>query len=55
MFSDNRYREKLKELTEKHFSEKGISLEETSYTENENDGIDDEEPQKDLEEFEDEI
>lgn len=55
VFSDNRYREKLKELTEKHFSEKGISLEETSYTENENDGIDDEEPQKDLEEFEDEI
>ena len=55
VFSDNRYREKLKELTEKHFSEKGISLEETSYTENENDGIDDEEHQKDLEEFEDEI
>ena len=55
VFSDNRYREKLKELTEKHFSEKGISLEETSYTENENDGIDDEEPQKELEEFEDEI
>ena len=55
VLSDNRYREKLKELTEKHFSEKGISLEETSYTENENDGIDDEEPQKDLEEFEDEI
>ncbi|CAG7589109.1 hypothetical protein PEPTYR26121_00946 [Peptoniphilus tyrrelliae] len=55
VFSDNRYREKLKELTEKHFSEKRISLEETSYTENENDGIDDEEPQKDLEEFEDEI
>ena len=55
VFSDNRYREKLKELTEKHFSEKAISLEETSYTENENDGIDDEEPQKDLEEFEDEI
>ena len=55
VFSDNRYREKLKELTEKHFSEKGISLEETSNTENENNGIDDEETEKDLEEFEDEI
>ena len=55
VFSDNRYREKLKELTEKHLSEKGISLEETSNTENENNGIDDEETEKDLEEFEDEI
>ena len=36
VLSDNRYREKLKELTEKHLNEKGISLEETSNTENEN-------------------
>ena len=55
VLSDNRYREKLKELTEKHLNEKGISLEETSYTENENKVIDDEATQKDLEEFEDEI
>ena len=55
MFSDNRYREKLKEITEKHLREKGISLEETSNTENENNGIEDEESQKDLEEFEDGI
>lgn len=55
VLSDNRYREKLKELTEKHLNEKGISLEETSNTENENNGIEDEEPQKDLEEFEDGI
>ena len=55
VLSDNRYREKLKELTEKHLNEKGISLEETSNTENENNGIDDEESRKDLEEFEDEI
>lgn len=47
VFSDNRYREKLKEITEKHLREKGISLEETSNTENENKGIDDE-TQKDL-------
>ena len=55
VLSDNRYREKLKELTEKHLNEKGISLEETSNTENENNGIEDEESQKDLEEFEDGI
>ena len=55
VLSDNRYREKLKELTEKHLNEKGISLEETSYTENENKVIEDEATQKDLEEFEDEI
>lgn len=55
VFSDNRYREKLKELTEKYLSEREISLEKTSNTENENNGTDDEEPQKDLEEFEDEI
>ena len=55
VFSDNRYREKLKEITEKHLREKGISLEETSNTENENNGIQDEESQKDLEEFEDGI
>lgn len=55
VLSDNRYREKLKELTEKHLNEKEISLEETSYTENENKVIDDEATPKDLEEFEDEI
>lgn len=55
VLSDNRYREKLKELTEKHLNEKGISLEETSNIENENNGIEDEESQKDLEEFEDGI
>ena len=55
VLSDNRYREKLKELTEKHLNEKGISLEETSNTENENKVIDDEATPKDLEEFEDEI
>lgn len=55
VLSDNRYREKLKELTEKHLNGKGISLEETSNTENENNGIEDEESQKDLEEFEDGI
>ena len=55
VLSDNRYREKLKDLTEKHLNEKGISLEETSNTENENNGIEDEESQKDLEEFEDGI
>ena len=55
VLSANRYREKLKELTEKHLNEKEISLEETSYTENENKVIDDEATPKDLEEFEDEI
>ena len=39
VLSDNRYREKLKELTEKHLNEKEISLEETSNTENENKGM----------------
>ena len=55
VFSDNRYREKLKELTEKYLGEREISLEKTSNTENENNGTDDEQPQKDLEEFEDGI
>ena len=55
VLSDNRYREKLKELTEKHLNEKGVTVEETSNTENENNGIEDEESQKDLEEFEDGI
>ncbi len=55
VLSDNRYREKLKELTEKHLSEKEISLEEISNNENKNSDIDDEEIEKDLEEFEDEV
>lgn len=55
VLSDNRHREKLKELTEKHLREKEISLEEISNNENENNRIDDEEIEKALEEFEDEI
>ena len=43
VLSDNRNREKLKELTEIHLREKGTSLEETSNTKNEYNGTDDEE------------
>ena len=40
MLSDNRYREKLKELTEIHLKDRGIGIEETENPDDENDKLD---------------
>ena len=40
VLSDNRYREKLKELTEIHLKDRGIGIEETENPDDENDKLD---------------
>ncbi len=40
VLSDNRYREKLKELTEIHLKDRGIGIEVTKNLDNENDSLD---------------
>lgn len=40
VLSDNRYREKLKELTEIHLKDRGIGIEETENLDDENDKLD---------------
>ncbi|SHF06783.1 hypothetical protein SAMN02745784_02690 [Tissierella praeacuta DSM 18095] len=52
VLSDNRNREKLKELTEIHLKERGIDMEETENLDDENDSLDNQKEQNSDEDME---
>lgn len=55
VLSDNRYREKLKELTEIHLRDKEIDLEETKNPDDENDSLDNQKVENSDEDMEDDF
>lgn len=55
VLSDNRYREKLKELTEIHLKERGVGIEETENPNDENDSLDNQKEENLDEDIEDDF